>query len=85
MARLERELLPLGAEVVKTSSTNAGTLRGLLALGLIVLLEGVPAGDTLRELAEFVTVETTGFTTTLAIVDQLTRADVIAGKNEATT
>jgi sulfate adenylyltransferase subunit 1 len=82
--QLERDLLGVGAEVVKTSVTTAATLRGLLALGLIVLVEGAPARETLGELVEFVTVETTGSTTTLAILNQLTDADVIAAKKEAT-
>jgi hypothetical protein len=80
--RLERELLVLGAEAVKTSVTSVATLRGLLGLGLVVLVEGSPARETLHELAEFVTLETTGFTTTLSIVSQLREAEVIAAKKE---
>jgi sulfate adenylyltransferase subunit 1 len=80
--RLERELLALDAEVVKTSVTAAVTLRGLLALGLIVLVEGALSRETLSALAEFATVETTGFTTTAEIVAQLLEADVIAAKKE---
>jgi sulfate adenylyltransferase subunit 1 (EFTu-like GTPase family) len=83
--RLERALLALDAEVVKTSVTAEITLRGLLALGLLVLVEGAPSRETLSGLAEFVTVETTGFTTTAEIAAKLHEADVIAAKKETTS
>jgi sulfate adenylyltransferase subunit 1 len=81
--RLERELLALDAEVVKTVVTSVTTLRGLLALGLIVLVEGVVARETLSELDEFVTLGSAGFTTTADIREQLVLAGVFAKKENA--
>jgi sulfate adenylyltransferase subunit 1 len=80
--RLERELLALDAEVVKTAVTSVTTLRGLLAMGLIVLVEGAIARETLRELDEFVTLETAGFTTTAEIAAQLHKAGVLTETKE---
>jgi sulfate adenylyltransferase large subunit len=80
--RLERELLALDAEVVKTAVTSVTTLRGLLALGLIVLVEGAVARETLRELDEFMTLETAGFTTTADIREQLIASGVFAEQKE---
>jgi hypothetical protein len=74
--RLERELLALDAEVVKTAATSVTTLRGLLALGLIVLVEGVVARETLSELDEFVTLGSAGLTTSAEIRQQLDLAGV---------
>jgi sulfate adenylyltransferase subunit 1 len=81
--RLERELLALDAEVVKTAVTSVTTLRGLLALGLIVLVEGVVARETLNKLDEFVTLGSAGFTTTADIREQLVLAGVFAKKENA--
>jgi hypothetical protein len=81
--RLERELLALDAEVVKTVVTSVTTLRGLLALGLIVLVEGVVARETLSELDEFVTLGSAGLTTSAEIREQLVLAGVFAKKENA--
>ena len=50
---LEQHLLAAGAEVVRTFVINEKTLRGLLALGLIVLVEAPLPAATLEALAEF--------------------------------
>jgi sulfate adenylyltransferase subunit 1 len=50
---LERELFSAGAEVVRTSITAEKTLRSLLALGLIALVEAPVPTATLQALAEF--------------------------------
>ncbi len=64
VATLEQELLAAGPEVVRTRVTAEKTLRGLLALGLIVLCEGaVPAG-TLEALSEYTRVDATAFSST---------------------
>jgi sulfate adenylyltransferase large subunit len=81
--RLERELLALDAEVVKTAVTSVTTLRGLLALGLIVLVEGVVARETLSELDEFVTLASAEFTTSVEIREQLVLAGVFAKRENA--
>jgi sulfate adenylyltransferase subunit 1 len=78
VSRLERELLALDAEVVKTAVTSVTTLRGLLALGLIVLVEGVVARETLSELNEFVTLGSAGLTTSAEIREQLVLAGIFA-------
>ncbi len=54
---LEQELLASGAEVVRTAVTGEKTLHGLLALGLIVLVEGALTQTTLASLAEFTTLD----------------------------
>ena len=68
MRTLEHELLATGAEVVRTSVTSEKTLRGLLALGLIVIVEAPVAAATHTALAEFTTVDATDFESTEEIV-----------------
>jgi sulfate adenylyltransferase subunit 1 len=53
IATIERELLDAGAEVVRTAVTSEKTLHGLLALGLIVLVEGDLSPSTQHALSEF--------------------------------
>jgi len=72
VAAVERELLAGGAEVVRTSVTGEETLRGLLALGLIVLVEGVVSPATLNALSEFTT-QDAGTASTAEIATSLLR------------
>jgi sulfate adenylyltransferase large subunit len=53
VAEVEQELLAASAQVVRTSITNEKTLRGLLALGLIVLIDGTLSPATVGSLGEF--------------------------------
>ncbi len=50
---VEQELVKAGAEVVRTTMTAENRLRDLLALGLIVLVDGAPAPRTLHALSGF--------------------------------
>jgi sulfate adenylyltransferase subunit 1 len=68
---LERELLAAGAEVVRTSITAEKTLRGLLALGLIVLVEAPLPPATAQALDEFTTLDATDFSSTTEIASLL--------------
>ena len=52
MAAVERELLAEGIEIVRTASLAERTLRGLLALGLVVLVEGTPTAEQRAALTE---------------------------------
>jgi len=70
---VERELLAAGAEVVRTSITGEKTLRGLLALGLIVLVDGVIPPATLEALSEFITLEAAAVPSTAEIATRLLR------------
>jgi len=70
-ATIEEQLLAEGAEVVRTSITNEKTLRGLLALGLIVLVEAPLSASTLEALAEFMTLDAASFPSTAEIVKLL--------------
>jgi sulfate adenylyltransferase large subunit len=58
---LERELIAEGAQVVRTSITGERTLRGLLALGLIVLVEELVPSAALEALAEFTILDAADF------------------------
>jgi sulfate adenylyltransferase subunit 1 len=71
IAAVERELLAADAEVVRTRVTNGKTLRGLLALGLIVLVEGELA----EEFAEFAVLDAGEFGSAEEIVERLTRRE----------
>jgi sulfate adenylyltransferase subunit 1 len=53
VAELEARLLAAGVQVVRTSVASEKTLRGLLALGLIVLLEAPLQATALKALADF--------------------------------
>jgi sulfate adenylyltransferase subunit 1 len=68
---VEQELLAAGAEVIRTSITTEKTLRGLLALGLIVLLEGTLPESTRNTLSTFLTLDAEQFTTTAEIAARL--------------
>jgi hypothetical protein len=61
---LEHQLLASGAEAVRTSVTNEKTLRSLLALGLIVLVETPLPPAALSALAEFPILDAAGFSST---------------------
>jgi len=54
---LEQALLAAGAEVVRTCTQSEKTLRGLLALGLVVLVEAPLPTATLDALKEFTIIE----------------------------
>jgi hypothetical protein len=51
IGELEQALVSEGAAVVRTRTVAERTLRGLVALGLIVLVEGSVAGSSLGEAA----------------------------------
>jgi len=61
IAALEQKLLRAEAEVVRTAITAEKTLRSLLALRLIVLVEGAPSQTTLHALSEFTTLDADRF------------------------
>ncbi|HEY4356310.1 MAG TPA: sulfate adenylyltransferase subunit CysN [Acidobacteriaceae bacterium] len=61
IATLEQELLRAEAEVVRTAIIVEKTLRSLLALQLIVLVEGAPSSATLGALSEFTILDATRF------------------------
>ena len=67
LVALEQELLAAGAEAVRTRVIAEKTLRGLLALGLIVLCEGEPSTSTLNALAEYMRVDTASFSSAAEI------------------
>jgi sulfate adenylyltransferase subunit 1 len=71
VAALEQVLLEADAEVVRTSITNERTLRGLLALGLIVLLEAPLPSATQQALAEFTIPSAAEFSTTAELAARL--------------
>jgi hypothetical protein len=71
MATLEHELLNAGAEVVRTALTAEKTLRGLLALGLIVLVEGELSPSTRRAVSEFHVLHAGDFNSTNEIATRL--------------
>jgi sulfate adenylyltransferase subunit 1 len=73
VAALEQELLDADAEVVRTSVGNEKTLRGLLALGLIVLLEAPLASAALQALAEFTVLDAAAFASTAELAALLLR------------
>jgi sulfate adenylyltransferase large subunit len=79
VAELERALLAEGAAVVRTRVTAVKTLRGLLALGLIVLLEEtIDAGtDAALTSGGFAVVNARGAANVSELVKQLRAADVL--------
>jgi sulfate adenylyltransferase large subunit len=79
---VERELLLAGAVVVRTSIVAEKTLRGLLALGLVVLVDGTPAAATLAALSDFTTLEAATFTTASALTAKLHTDGILASQNE---
>jgi len=78
IAELERALLAEGAAVVRTRVTAVKTLRGLLALGLIVLLEEAMDAETEAALTSggFAVVNARGTDKVNELVAQLRAADV---------
>jgi sulfate adenylyltransferase subunit 1 len=74
----ERELLLAGAAVVRTSITAEKTLRGLLALGLVVLVDGTPTASTLAALSEFTTLEASTFANAADLTAKLTTDGILA-------
>jgi sulfate adenylyltransferase large subunit len=68
---LEKELTAAGAEVVRTSLTNVKTLRSLLTLGLIVLIDSALHTSSLETLAEFQILDAADFSSTAEIAAQL--------------
>jgi len=79
VAELELALLKEGAAVVRTRVTAVKTLRGLLALGLISLIEGSLEEATRESLATagFAVVDARGLTEVSEAVEQLRAADVL--------
>ncbi|QMV19433.1 sulfate adenylyltransferase subunit CysN [Granulicella sp. 5B5] len=73
IAEVEHQLLEQGALVVRTAVLAEKTLRALLALGLIVLVEGDVPAQTLAALAEFNTLEARTFVTPEEVVAQSLR------------
>jgi len=80
-ASLEPELLALGAAVVRTTVLSEKTLRGLLGLGLIVLVEGTPSAQTLATLAEFTVLDAATFQVAADITARLQRAGVFVAQD----
>jgi len=74
---LEEALLREGAAVVRTRVVAEKTLRGLLALGLIVLVEGKLESDALKA-SGFAVVDAAGFANPGEIVEHLRKQDVLA-------
>jgi sulfate adenylyltransferase subunit 1 len=68
---LERDLVVAGAEVVRTLTTSDKTLRSLLTLGLIVLVEGSLSDSTLKALSEFYILDADNFSSTGEIASLL--------------
>ena len=64
-------MLAAGAEVVCTSISSEKTLRGLLALDLIVLAEAPLPKATLNALAEFTVLNADGLSSTSEIAKRL--------------
>jgi sulfate adenylyltransferase large subunit len=64
---LEQRLITAGADTIRTSLTNERTLRSLLGLGLIVLVESPLPTKTLEALAEFPTLDAAKFSSTAEI------------------
>jgi sulfate adenylyltransferase subunit 1 len=75
IAVVEKELLAAGAEVVRTAITTEKTLRGLLALGLIVLVEGMLSPATQDALSEFSTLHAAEFASVEEIAARLLASD----------
>jgi sulfate adenylyltransferase subunit 1 len=73
-AELEQELLAADAEVVRTSITNVKTLHGLLALGLIVIVDAALSLATLDALKDFVSLNAADFSTPADIAAVLLQA-----------
>jgi sulfate adenylyltransferase large subunit len=72
ISAVERELLLAGAAVVRTSITAEKTLRGLLALGLIILVDGTPA-------ATFADVTILEAATFASAADLIAKLNLVAG------
>jgi sulfate adenylyltransferase large subunit len=70
-AILERQLIAAGTEAVRTSLTNVQTLRSLLAIGLVVLVETPLPASTLDALAEFPILDAASFSSAEAIAAPL--------------
>jgi sulfate adenylyltransferase subunit 1 len=71
IAALEQQLLAANVEVVRTAVTSEKTLRGLLALGLIVLVEGTLPASTRDALSAFTILDATNFASTKEIATHL--------------
>jgi sulfate adenylyltransferase subunit 1 len=71
IAVLEQELFAAGAEVVRTSVTSEKTLRALLALGLIVLLEAPLPATATQTLNEFTILDAADLSSTAELASLL--------------
>jgi hypothetical protein len=73
IADVEKALLAQGALVVRTGVLQEKTLRALLALGLVVLVEGEPSAQTVAALGEFATLHAKDFGATSDLAAHLTQ------------
>jgi len=80
---LEDALLREGAAVVRTRVTAEKTLRGLLALGLIVLVEGKLESDVLKA-SGFEVVDAAGFVSPVELLEYLRKEDVLSAGEGST-
>jgi len=71
IATLEQTLLAAGTEVVRTAITTEKTLRGLLALGLIVIVDGTLPATARDALSEFTTLDAAEFASAEEIAARL--------------
>jgi sulfate adenylyltransferase large subunit len=78
VAEVEHRLRCEGALVVRTAVLAERTLRALLSLGLVVLLEADSAESTFSALAEFNPFDAGSFESTHALVKHLTQSDMLA-------
>jgi sulfate adenylyltransferase large subunit len=83
ISAVECELLLAGAAFVRTSIVAEKTLRGLLALGLVVLVDGTPAATTLAALSEFTILEAATFASAADLIAKLNTDGVLASQNES--
>ena len=79
IAEVEHALLAQGALVVRTAVLAEKTLRALLALGLIVLVEGDVPGPILETLRDFATLDAQSFAATSALIEHLQSEGVLNG------
>jgi sulfate adenylyltransferase large subunit len=82
IAVFERQLLALGSTVVRTAVVSGKLLRSLLALGVIVLVDGTPTSDTLITLSEFTTLNAYSYANPADIAAHLMASGVLAPANE---
>jgi hypothetical protein len=77
-------LLREGAAVVRTRVVAEKTLRGLLALGLIVLVEGKLEDDDALKASGFAVVDAAAFANPGELLEHLRKEDVLASSEGIT-